>query len=111
MWLLQKSFRQRHWWTEVGEVTTHSSADLPRSGVASAAEPREDLSPDRVVPVAERAPDRHGVRTEGPAAQHLVLRAKEDQGVLGVRERRETGVPTEVARGPLPDVADELVNA
>src|SRR5450631_2686400 len=111
MRLVQNTFRQRHGRAEICEVTAHASADLLGYGVASAAEPGEDLSPDRIVPVAERAPDCHRVRTEGPAAQHLVLRAEEHQGVLRVREGCEARVSAEVTGGPLPDIADELVDA
>src|SRR5665811_977656 len=111
MRLVENTVRQSHRRAEVGHVTAHASADLPWCGVASTAEPGEDLSPDGVVPVAERAPDRHGVRSERATAQHLVVRTEEDQGVLGIREGGEARVAAEVTRGPLPDVADELVHA
>src|SRR5205814_40553 len=81
------------------------------SRIARTPEAGEDLAPLREVPVAERRAG-HG-RVDGPraAAQHLVLVAEEDLRVLGVRERAEARVGTEVGRRPLPDVADQLLRA
>src|SRR3954447_17718381 len=83
----------------------------PSSGVPGATEAAEDLAADRVVPVAEGAPDRGVVGGPGAAAQHLVLVAPEDLAVLRVGEGLEAGVRTEVGGGPLPHVADQAVHA
>src|SRR4029078_13520744 len=111
MRLEQNEIRQRDGGAEVGEVTAHASAQLPGSRVASAPETGEDLSPDRVVPVAEGAPDNHGVRAERPAPQHLVLRAEEDPGGIRIGKGGEARIAVKVAQGPLPDVTDELLHA
>src|SRR6202035_3067382 len=85
---------------------------LPDSfGVARGAESAEDLTADRIVPVAESAAAGHRVHPERASAQHLVLGAEEDLRILLVGERGEARVGREVGRGPLPHVADELVDA
>src|ERR1700716_4571400 len=86
--------------------STHSSLGAPGTP-----ESREDLAADRVVPVAERAPDRGCVGAERPAAQDLVIRAEEHLGVFAIRERREARISVNVGAGPLPDVPDQLVHA
>src|ERR1700743_2903304 len=87
------------------------SGQFVGSYVPGTPEAGEDLPPDRVVPVAERAPAGDLVGAEGAAAQHLVLRSEEDLGIFAVRERGETGGRIEVAGRPLPHVTDELVHA
>src|SRR3954465_10636255 len=77
-----------------------------RSGVLGAAEAGEDLPTDRVVPVAEGGSHRHGVGGPRPSAQHLVVVAPEDLGVLPIGPRLEAGVGPERGRGPLPHPAD-----
>src|SRR5690606_1871467 len=84
---------------------------LPRPPGTGAAEPGEDLSPDRGVPGAERAPAGRRVGAERAAPQHLVLGAEEHLGVLPVRERLEPRIAVEVGVHPLPDVPDQLVYA
>jgi hypothetical protein len=56
---------------------------------------------------------RCATRRGGPraAAQHLVARAEEDLGVLAVRVGAEARVAAEVARRPLPDVAEHAQRA
>src|ERR1019366_667815 len=110
-WWVQHKIRQRQRWAEVGQVTTHALAGFPGCRVASAPESGEDLSTDRVVPIAERAPHSHGAGAERSSSQHLVVRAEEDQGVLGIGEDAKPRITVEVTAGPLPDVADELVHA
>src|SRR5215467_5025980 len=93
-----------------------SPASRPGAGdrrlrVAGGAEAGEDLPPDRVVPVAERATAGDRGDAERATAEHLVLAAEEDLGVLPVRPRGEAGVGQEVAGGPLPHVPDELPHA
>jgi 5-dehydro-2-deoxygluconokinase len=80
----------------------------PRANTSGGAETGEDLPPDRVVPVAERAPAGHRADPERPAAQHLVLRAEEHLRVLLVRPGLEPRVRQEVRARPLPDVPDQL---
>src|SRR5262249_3032543 len=70
-------------------------------GIPGGAEPGEDLPPDRVVPVTERATAGYRADGERPAAQHLVLVAEEDLRVLPVRPGRKARVGQEVAGGPL----------
>src|SRR5882757_8847843 len=72
------------------------SGHLGGCGVAGAAEAAEDLPPDRVVPVAERATAGVPVGAEGAAAQHLVFRAEESLRVFGVGEGGEARVTVEV---------------
>src|SRR5215831_16067044 len=79
--------------------------------VAGGAKAGEDLPPDRVIPVAERAPAGDRGHAERATAQHLVLAAEEHLGILAVRPRGEAGVGQEVAGGPLPHVPDELPHA
>src|SRR5262249_8238227 len=79
-------------------------------GVSGAPEAGEDLPADRVVPVAEGTADGRAVGCPRATAQHPVLVAKEDLGVLAVRECDESGWAAEVAGRPLPNVADELVH-
>src|SRR5215470_10672371 len=88
----------------------------PRAGnrrlrVAGGAEAREDLPPDRVVPVAERAAAGDRGDAERATAEHLVLAAEEHLGVLLVGPGGEARVGQEVAGGPLPHVPDELAHA
>src|SRR5262249_59419450 len=71
-------------------------------------EPGEDLPPDRVIPVPERAAAGNRRHAERSAAQHLVLRAEEHLGVLLVRPRHEPRVRQEVRVCPLPHVTDKL---
>src|SRR5262245_66265293 len=71
-------------------------------GIAGAAEAGEDLSPQRVVPVAEARPGDDRVGDPGAAAQDAVVGAEEDLGVLRVRERLETRIAAEKRAGPLP---------
>src|SRR5215212_8889182 len=86
-------------------------ARSPSSGVARAAEAGEDLPPLRVVPVAERVADHAEARRPRAAAEHLVLVAEEELGVLAVRVRPKARVRAEVARRPLPRVADHAEDA
>src|SRR5258708_7694962 len=79
--------------------------------VASGAEAGEDLPPDRVVPVPERAAADNLVDRERAAAQHLVVGPEEDFRVLLVRIGDKARVRQEVARRPLPDVTDQLPGA
>ncbi len=72
------------------------------------AEPGEDLPPDRVVPVPERAPAGHRADRERPAAEHLVLGTEEHLRVLPVGPGAKPRIRTEVRTRPLPDVPDQL---
>src|ERR1700704_396391 len=81
-----------------------TSGCVPRTSEA-----REDLTADRVVPVAERRTDGSGMCRPGSAPKHLVLRSEEHLGVLAVRERHETRIRLEVTRRPLPDVTEHLM--
>src|SRR5580700_3272115 len=81
------------------------------AAVPGGPETGEDLPPDRVVPVAERAPAGYRRHCERAAAHHLVLGAEEHLGVLPVRPGSEAGVGQEVAAGPLPHVPDQLARA
>lgn len=76
-----------------------------------AAEADEDLAALRQVPRPEGGP--HGVRAGGPrsAAQHTVAPAEVGLRVLAVGERAEPRVAAELARGPLPRVADQPEHA
>src|SRR5262245_60199661 len=71
----------------------------------------EDLPALRQIPVAERR--RRHARTGGPRApaQRLVAVAEEDLRVLPVGMGLEAGVAAEVARGPLPYVAEHAQHA
>src|SRR5262249_56678844 len=80
-------------------------------GVASTAEAGEELAALRQVPVAEGVAGDQGLRRPGPAAQHLVALAEVDLRVLGIREGDEAGIGREIARRPLPDVAEHLMAA
>src|SRR5437868_15365981 len=73
--------------------------------VTRAPDPREDLPPLRVVPVAEAQPCNDRIGHERAAAQDAELVAEEDLRVLAVRERLEPGVGLEERRRPLPDRA------
>src|SRR5262249_22766952 len=86
----------------------------PRSprclNIARQPEPGEDLPPDRVVPVAERAATGHRVHPERAAAQHLVVPSEEHLRVLPIWEVAKPRIPLEVRRGPFPHVADQLMH-
>src|SRR5262245_48938720 len=82
------------------------------SGVSCAAEAAEDLAADGVVPVAEGAAYRDGIRSPGTAAEHAVAvvtpaRAVEHLAVLAIREGTEPGVGLERRRRPLPHVTEQ----
>jgi len=108
---VQHDFRQPDGWPEVGQMTTHLLAGLAWSRVAGAPESGKDLPSDRVIPVTERTPHSDGICAERTTPQHLVVDAEEDQGVFVVGKGGKARVAAEVARGPLPDIADELVHA
>src|SRR5699024_9808721 len=78
--------------------------------IPCAAKSAEDLSTDRVVPVAERGADGGGVRGPGPAAQDLVPVVEEHLRVLAVGKGGEAGISVEGRGGPLPHVTDELLH-
>src|SRR5690242_7822604 len=80
-------------------------------GIAGAPEAAEDLAADGVVPVAERVANRPWAGGPRAAAQDLVLGAEEDLGVFLVGEALEPGPRREVARRPLPHVADHPMAA
>src|SRR5262245_15631093 len=82
-----------------------------RRSVARTAQPRENLPALREVPVAEGVTDRDLRRRPCAAAQHLVTRSEVHLGIFGIREDAEARVRKEVARRPLPHVADHLVAA
>src|SRR5690349_24105155 len=82
-----------------------------RLGIAGAPEAAEHLAANGIVPVAERVADRAWPRGPRAPAQDLVVGAEEDFGVFLVRKRLEPGPRPEVARGPLPHVADHPVAA
>ena len=90
-----------------------AAAQASVSGRASsrAAETGEDLPPDRMVPVAERAPARHRVGAERAAAQHLVVAAEEHLRVLRYGNAANPGYGMKSRRRPLPHVADQLLHA
>jgi hypothetical protein len=79
---------------------------VDRAGVAGEPDAREDLPPDREVPVAEGQARDGRMGRPRAAAQDAVLVAEEDLRVLRVRERGEAGVARERRRGPLPHLAD-----
>src|SRR5205823_5288807 len=81
------------------------------SAVPRAANAGEDLAPLREVPVAEGGADYVSPRRPRAASQDPVAGAEEDLGVLAVRERAKAWVGGELARGPLPDVAEHLDGA
>src|SRR5438094_9519771 len=87
------------------------TASAASSSVGGTAEAGEDLAPLRQVPVAEGVADGDRARRPRAAAQHLVAAADVGRRVLAVRKRLETGIGLEVARRPLPDVADHLMAA
>src|SRR5437867_4297616 len=95
-------------WHSTASIATPSAAS---SGVGGTAEAGEDLSPLGQVPVAEGVADGDRPRRPRAAAQHLVAAAEVRIGILAVREGLEAGVGLEVARRPLPHVADHLVAA
>src|SRR2546423_14113969 len=90
--------------------STRTAALIPRSTrglvIACAPEAAEDLAADGVVPVAEGVANR--ARAGGPRAptEHLVLGSEEDFGVFPIGKALEAGPGHEIARGPLPHVAD-----
>src|SRR5262245_59155799 len=92
-------------------TTSPPSAARSPSGVACTAEAGEDLAALWQVPVAERVASDQWLRGPRPAAQDLVALAEVNLRVLRVRERDEAGVGPEVARRPLPHVAQHLVAA
>src|SRR5205814_2919443 len=81
------------------------------TGVARGTKAGEDLAADGIVPVAERRATRHWIHGERAAAQHFVGAAEERLRVLAVRPGGEARVGQEVARCPLPHVANELARA
>src|SRR5262249_16730133 len=92
----------------IGPGSPPPAAGRRGGGVPGGAETGEDLPPDRVVPVTERAPAGHRADRERRAAQHLVLVAEEDLRVLAVGPGGKARVGQEVAGGPLPDVPHQL---
>src|SRR5512145_1383902 len=90
-----------------------SAADSRMSSlrVTGAPEAAEDLAANGVVPVAEGVAYRTGAGGPRATAKNLVLVAEEDLGVLPIGERLEPGPRPEVARGPLPDIADHAATA
>src|SRR4026207_1946840 len=81
------------------------------SRVPRAAESTEDLSSDWIIPVTERVTNCAGTRCPRATSQHLVLRAEEFLGILLVRKALKPGIAVEVARCPLPDIADHPITA
>src|SRR5689334_7533392 len=77
--------------------------------VTRAPDPREDLPPLRVVPVAEAQPRHERIGHPGAAPEDAVLVAVEDLGVLRIREGTEPGIPGEGRRCPLPDRAGRVL--
>src|SRR6476619_5728911 len=84
---------------------------LARLGIAGAPEAAEDLAADGVIPVTERVADRGRSRGPRAPAQDLVVGAEEGLGVFLVGKALESGPGPEVARRPLPHVADHPVTA
>src|SRR6516162_2776426 len=79
-----------------------------RQTASGSPEPGEDLPPDRVIPVPERAPAGYRTDRERPAAEHFVLRTEEHLRVLPVGPGAKPRIGTEVRTRPLPDVPDQL---
>ena len=92
-----------------------ASRGVGTSGVPGQAHTREDLPPDRMVPVAEARPQ--DARRDRPraATQHLVVaspRALEERlRIPVVDHRREARPRPQRRRGPLPHVAQHLLGA
>ena len=84
-----------------------SGSTRNRSG---APKTREDLAPDRVVPVAERPATGNAVGPERSPSQHLVVAAEEHLRILPIREGPEPRIRMETRRRPLPHVADHLLD-
>src|SRR5262245_39687441 len=82
-----------------------------RSAVPGTAEAGEALAALREVPVAEGVPGDERLRGPRATAQDPEALAEEDLAVLGVGESNEPGVGREIARRPLPDVAQHLMAA
>src|SRR3954466_13419077 len=80
-------------------------------GITRASEAAEDLAADRVIPVPEGCPGDQRPGCPGAAPEDLIFRSEKDFRVLGVGERLVVGVRLEVARGPLPDIANHAVAA
>src|SRR5688572_16116072 len=81
------------------------------SGVGGTAEATEDLTSDRVVPVAETIANCAWACGPGAASQDLVLASEERLRVLPVRKALESRIASEIGGGPLPDVADHSIAA
>src|SRR3982751_6837853 len=79
------------------------------SRIARAAKAAEDLSPDRIVPIAEGGARHVGRGGPRAAPQHLVVRPEEQLGVFRIRKRLVPRVASEVGGGPFPHVADHSV--
>src|SRR5581483_10851280 len=95
--------------TRTSSTTSGSAAS--RSAVARTAEAGEDLAALGQIPVAERTARDDGLRRPRAAAQHLVAAPEVHRRVLRVWERLESRIGSEVARGPLPHVAQHLMAA
>src|SRR5581483_9530440 len=95
--------------TRTSSTTSGSAAS--RSAVARTAEAGEDLAALGQIPVAERTARDDGLRRPRAAAQHLVAAPEVHRRVLRVGERLESRIGSEVARGPLPHVAQHLMAA
>src|SRR5690348_13016190 len=79
--------------------------------IAGTPEAAEDLAANGIIPVTERIADGPGPRCPRSAAQHLVLAAEEHFRVFGIRKRLISRIADEIARRPLPHVADHSVAA
>src|SRR6185312_1166676 len=77
-------------------------------GIGGEADAGEDLPALGEVPVAEAEGGDARVGRPRAAAQHAVLRAEEDLGVLAIRVGDEAWVAVEPGGGPLPDLPDAL---
>ena len=75
------------------------------------AEPAEDLPPDGQVPVAEGGAGRGSADRPRAASQHAVVAAEERGAVGGVEHPLEARPGLEPARGPLPDLPHQLLDA
>src|SRR5262245_41896590 len=83
-----------------------------RSACGDAAELREDVWIERLVPVPEAAPQQGVVGGEGAAEQDEAASVEEIRGVASVRrERLEAWERPERCCGPVPAVPNEVENA
>src|SRR5205085_10691622 len=92
--------------------STSAVAAFPtRLVISCAAKAAEDLTANRIVPVAEGIPNGPRPRRPGRSTKYLVLRSEKDLRVLGVREGHETRMTVEIGARPLPHVTQHPVTA